>query len=287
MEDRLDQLFREKLANHKVVPTENAWEQIHHHLAGKRRKKWMNHLAIAASILLFVSVGYMAFLYVKQLDTKSSVVAQHEQEEKTEIPDNTDVPVAEEENTPSFSEFKEAINTENTKSATTKNIDVKGSDSYRHPDEHNSELLAKKEFIKKAAKKTDGVTNEGSNLPEPQMAALPAPQIETHIALNNANDNIETELPSFTEIDNRNDHSPVIAKNYPSITVTYKASQNSELLAKKETGVLNKGIKKISRFSDEHIITDEVKTKLRNTREDLLALNFGKIINRSNKDLEN
>jgi hypothetical protein len=119
------------------------------------------------------------------------------------------------------------------------------------------------------------------------MAALPAPQIETHIALNNANDNIETELPSFTEIDNRNDHSPIIAKNYPSITVTYKASQNSELLAKKETGVLNKGIKKISRFSDEHIITDEVKTKLRNTREDLLALNFGKIINRSNKDLEN
>jgi hypothetical protein len=94
-------------------------------------------------------------------------------------------------------------------------------------------------------------------------------------------------LPSLTEIDNRNDHSPVIAEDYPKITVIYKANHNSELVASRETGVLNKGIKKITKFSDEHIVTDEVKTKLRNTREDLLALNFGKIINRSNKDLEN
>ena len=51
--------------------------------------------------------------------------------------------------------------------------------------------------------------------------------------------------------------------------------------------VLDKGIKKITKFSDERIITDQVKTKLRNTKEDLLALNFSKILNKSNKDIEN
>jgi hypothetical protein len=287
MEDRLDQLFREKLSDHKVAPTENAWEQIHHQLAYKRRKKWMKHLAIAASILLFLSAGYIVFQYVKQLDTKPPVITQNENLLNAEMPDKTEIQEVNEEKTPAISELKLEIITSEGAGTVEKNKTLDGLEAHLSPQVNNSELPAKNEFAKKPIKKTDDVAKAGSNLPEPQMAELPEPQIETHMALNNENDKIETELPSLTEIDNRNDHSPVIAEDYPKITVIYKANHNSELVASRETGVLNKGIKKITKFSDEHIVTDEVKTKLRNTREDLLALNFGKIINRSNKDLEN
>ncbi len=285
MENRLDQLFRDKLAGHKEAPTENAWAEIHHQLSAKRRKTWMKRLSVAASILLFISAGYIAFQYVKQTVSISPVVTQHEHVEKPATPDNTDTQKATEENSSVISDLKEAVNIENQRKAPTKNKCVKDSNA-QAPQEHAAHL-ADKELTKTPENKPDVVAKEKSELPEPSKEALPASQTESQLALNDGKDGIENESPSSTESDKKTDHSPVIADDYPRITVIYKASQNSELIAKKETGILNKGIKKISRFSDEHIVTEELKTKLRNTTEDLLALNFGKMINRSNKDLEN
>jgi uncharacterized protein YbcV (DUF1398 family) len=67
----------------------------------------------------------------------------------------------------------------------------------------------------------------------------------------------------------------------------YKADANSTLVVSNNRNILDKGINKITKFSDEHIVTDQVKTKLRNTKDDLLALNFGKLLNKSNKDVDN
>jgi hypothetical protein len=280
MEDRLDQLFREKLANHRLTPTENAWQQIHHQLAAKRRKIWAKRLAMAASILLFLTAGYIAFQYSKQLDTKSPIVTQHDNAEKAATPHNTEKQETKEENTPAIAELKETtIGTDNT-GTKAKNNTLDGKEA--HPASNTASFLANKEAVKTPVRKTDEAVKEEPSLPEPVIEELPASQIETLLAINSGEAKIESEVPLYNENDSRTDKSPDIAKDYPSITVIYKANQNSELLAKKETGVLNKGIKKISRFSDEHIVTEEVKTMLRNTKDDLLALNFGKIINRSN-----
>jgi uncharacterized protein YbcV (DUF1398 family) len=78
-----------------------------------------------------------------------------------------------------------------------------------------------------------------------------------------------------------------IQKSYPKVRIVYKADANSDLVASNNRNLLDKGINKITKFSDEHIVTDQVKTKLRNTKDDLLALNFGKLLNKSNKDVDN
>ena len=287
MEDRLDQLFREKLANHRLTPTENAWKQIHYQLATKRRKIWAKRLAMAASILLFLSAGYIAFQYAKQLDTKSPIVTQHDNAEKAATLHYTEKQETKEENTPAIAELNETtIGTDNT-GTKAKNNTLEKKEAHPSPEGNNTTLLANKEAVKIPVRKTDEAVKEEPSLPEPVIEELPASQIETLLATYDREDRKETEVPLYNENDSRTDKSQDIAKDYPSITVIYKANQYSELLAKKETGVLNKGIRKISRFSDEHIVTEEVKTMLRHTKEDLLALNFGKIINRSNKDLEN
>ena len=77
------------------------------------------------------------------------------------------------------------------------------------------------------------------------------------------------------------------AKTYPKVRVVYKANQDSKLVASEKQTLIDKGINKITEFSDEHLLTSTRKTKLRNTKEDLLALNFGKLLNKSNKDIEN
>lgn len=288
MEDRLDQLFREKLTNHRLTPTENAWGRIHHELAAKRRKIWMNRMAIAASVLLFLSAGFIAFQYVKQLDTRSPIVMQHEDADKTEKLPLSGEQDAKEEKNPGILEFTEAVSVTDDALTKTKNNTLDSNKVQASPEMNNSSLLAKNEVVKNPVTKADNVVKEESDMSEPLIEGLSISHMEIHLAKNTGvEESIEREARLSTENDSNTDQSSEKVKDYPSITVTYKASQNSELLARKETGVLNKGIKKISRFSDEHIVTDEVKTKLRNTKEDLLALNFGKIINRSSKDLEN
>jgi len=95
----------------------------------------------------------------------------------------------------------------------------------------------------------------------------------------------EQQLDSNKEPDSIEEAAP--EKTYPKIRIVYKADDNSDLVASNSKTLIDKGIKKLTQFSDEHIITDQVKTKLRNTKDELLALNFGKIINKSNKQIDN
>jgi hypothetical protein len=97
----------------------------------------------------------------------------------------------------------------------------------------------------------------------------------------------ETEMPSESESITLVQANTQPQKSYPKVRIVYKADANSDLVASKNRNLLDKGINKITKFSDEHIVTDQVKTKLRNTKDDLLALNFGKLLNKSNKDVDN
>ncbi len=58
MKNKLDQLFREKLARHREAPSPQAWEQLHHALAARRRKLWLRRLAVAAAVALLFTVAF-------------------------------------------------------------------------------------------------------------------------------------------------------------------------------------------------------------------------------------
>ena len=100
-------------------------------------------------------------------------------------------------------------------------------------------------------------------------------------------ENERSSSESDEEITNDKKDNDGTKKSYPKIKIIYKANQNSKLVASSKQTILDKSINKITEFSDEHLLTAERKTKLRNTKDDLLALNFGKLLNKSNKDLEN
>jgi hypothetical protein len=76
-------------------------------------------------------------------------------------------------------------------------------------------------------------------------------------------------------------------KTYSQVKIIYKANADSELVSSADKTLINKGIDKLTKFSNERLLTTDRKTKLRNTKEDLLALNFGKLLNKSNKETEN
>jgi hypothetical protein len=264
MEERLDQLFKEKLDSHKVEPSAHAWERLNNQLSGKRKYRLAKRLAIVASFLLLLSAGVVGYRYLNRIAPESTVVSQNksEKEPQKEI---VEPKKTERNSDPEISSIKKPENIP---------------DSHEQPQTVTTD---KKEVIKKNIAPT----------PMTQKEMAPIEQtIDTEVETNNSDlalNSEESSLPAENEIEPQDNTNNVIEKEttYPKIRIIYKADDGSELVADNGGNVFDKGIKKITRFSDEHIITDEVKTKLRNTKEDLLALNFGKLLTKSNKDVEN
>ena len=67
MENNLDKLFKDKLSLHEEIPSLKAWDQIQDQLAANKKKVWGRRLAIAASILLFASLGYFGFYSIDSI----------------------------------------------------------------------------------------------------------------------------------------------------------------------------------------------------------------------------
>jgi hypothetical protein len=99
----------------------------------------------------------------------------------------------------------------------------------------------------------------------------------------------ENVVPENVENQVSVENQPVVeqTRSFTPLKVIYKANKDSKLVTADKETILNKGINKITEFSEEHVLTADRKTKLRNTKDDLLALNFGKLLNKSNKDIEN
>lgn len=276
MEERLDKLFKDKLANHRVAPTANAWEQLHGQLQHKKQNTWTRRLAIAATLLLLVSASFVGYKYLNGLEQATSAVSQSKStgtKEKSEV-ENSDLinsPLA----------FNESEAKEVTIAISEEEV------SNNNPADNFPVQTLKsteKSIIKTLKEPEQEINLEEATVPN---NAPEIPEQEELLAATVEEDINETEMPSESESITLVQVNTQPQKSYPKVRIVYKADVNSDLVASKNRNLLDKGINKITKFSDEHIVTDQVKTKLRNTKDDLLALNFGKLLNKSNKDVDN
>ena len=66
-----DQFFKERLAKHEEKPSQLAWERLERQLPKKDKGIWFPIMGIAASLLLFLAVGYV--VWQSNLETESSL----------------------------------------------------------------------------------------------------------------------------------------------------------------------------------------------------------------------
>ncbi len=280
MEGKLDKLFKDKLAQHKVNPSDRAWDQINQQLASKKRGIWAKRLAVAASLLVLISAVSIGYFYIERIKTDIPTVTESKTVENPEI------------KTKSEDEIKTPLSK---RSESSEMIIDRLKQTVEPRNNGIVENTNDKSIV--VAKQAEPIQNEekAQTLVEKDLI-IPVelnPEIEESQQLIAEITSIEDIKPAE---DNKNlkskdepgsSEEPVSEKTYPKIRIVYKADENSELVASSNKRLIDKGIKRITEFSDEHIITDQVKTKLRNTKDDLLALNFGRILNKSNNQIDN
>ncbi len=271
MEKKLDQLFRDKLSNHNITPSVDAWEKINSGLRPKRNpvSKWM---AVAAILLLVGFAGAVGYFYFQGAGQETQIAGLETSNPAMDISQSENI------SEPGPETFME----QSTEPVKENNPEP---ESVLTPVVKKRQTLVQKQINPDPEQLTQRTGPDGivplENQDSQILAINDGP---VHESLT-----FESGLPVVDdhEIKVASENPAKAPKTYPKVTVTYKVSSDSPLLAQTNNKVIDKGMKEIARFSEKHIITDELKSKLRNTKDDLLALNFGRIINKSNKDIEN
>ena len=283
MENRLNNLFKTKLSKHEESPSPQAWDQIHGQLVSKRRGVWGKRLAIAASILLFATVGYFGYrsldsLTIKKTQYVATTAGEIDNSEKLitssekHATDNTNSREDAVENEINAHEPKQVItNEKNVEKITEGSLPVVL--PFEKIDEDRMPILA--EAVAEESE-TPVMINEEE---QDELNIKPVIHESTTKVLLAENMELQKEAETIK--------TPTQKKTYGQVKIIYKADENSALIVSEKKKIVEKGIDKITKFSNEHLLTADRKTKLRNTKEDLLAMNFGKLLNKSNKEFEN
>ncbi len=280
MGNRLDNLFRDMLSKHEESPSTQAWDQIHEQLASNKRKVWGRRLAVAASILLFATVGYIGYRSINSLSIKKAQYVINAIEEN----DNS-IPFSEEQTTGNTNSIQ--YNTDNL---------VKADELQEVPEDELSVEKASEISIEVPTPVEEIIEEE---MPLPAEVVLDNSELQNEIKVEEQE--AVNEKPTIHEaateelltenMDILKEPETIKTQNhkktYSQVKIIYKATENSELIVSGKRKLMDKGIDKITRFSNEYLLTPDRKTKLRNTKEDLLAMNFGKLLNKSNKEIEN
>jgi len=283
MENKLDKLFRNQLSKHEETPSMNAWEQIHRQLASNRKSLWIKRLSIAASIILIATAGFVGYRSLSDLAVESNPGITESTLPISKLDSNLDLNNQEKLVEPSFqdnstkTDIEESMQEDEIVAITSTSKDIIISTPEIESPVEDIEIF--EPVIAEIKLMEDELDTYTSNEEKISLINEEVENIEqADVALNDHSD--EQSL-------DENPHPEKQVKSYPKVKIIYKANQDSELVASGKQTLINKGINKITNFTDEHLLTAERKTKLRNTKEDLLALNFGKLLNKSNKDLEN
>lgn len=261
MEENLDQLFRNKLSGHKVNPSAESWEKLESQLSWARWGRTQKRLAVAASLMLLMSVVGVAYYYLgTQKNVENPVLSENVEPdfgntEVNETPVETQVTV-----NPTEQLIETDANISNTQAFQVAEAEQLNnqSESVQQP----TALLV------------ENVTVESND--SPLMVA-----VINETPLNDASTTIEGQDVMNAET---TPEAMLIEEEPLAVTIIYKANKNSKLVTPQKVGVIQEGIEKITGFAEELVKPEEIKTKLRNTTGDLLALNFGKLINKPNKE---
>ncbi|MCK5372136.1 MAG: hypothetical protein KAQ62_26425 [Cyclobacteriaceae bacterium] len=276
MENRLDKLFKDQLSKHEEIPSPQAWDQIHGQLISKRRKVWGKRFAIAASILLFATAGFIGYRSLNTLTIKKDQFVTKSIDEDKIAKDqiNAEEGIIEYKDSGEI-KVKDDIKTDEPQKVITEVKSVEKIDETPSTTDSPIEKIEEKVLLVAEVKldkheiQNDIKVEEQEEIDEEPILR----EESTEVVL--AENKVIIEQQEFQEIKEPK-------KTYPQVKIIYKADKNSELVASDKKTLIDKGINKITKFSDEHLLTADRKTKLRNTKEDLLALNFGKLLNKSN-----
>lgn len=275
MENKLDQLFRNQLLKHDEIPSSKAWDQIHEKLKSTRRVLWAKRLAIAASVLLLATTGYFGFQSLTNMEesTTNTVSKPFTEENKINQPQKDvteDVVVGDTKTNP------RSVDIENSEKLVVEEIHHEDLNSkINEPDQ---EILKAKEDITLIAEVNMENNENGSDLKiNEQMISYDSMIRNGEIEEPLIAEKVIYNMPSEVEVNEKSN------TTYPKIEIIYKAGRGSNLLVSNDRSFIKKGLNKLTEFSDEHLLTADRRTKLRNTKEDLMALNFGKLLNKSNK----
>lgn len=88
-----DQYFKERLAKHEEKPSQLAWERLEGQLPKKEKGLWFTIMSIAATLLLFLAVGYVVWQFNKESDSNMPLTAEVKSDKNiitSEIPDKTE-----------------------------------------------------------------------------------------------------------------------------------------------------------------------------------------------------
>ncbi len=266
MGNRVDQLFKNKLSGHTVSPSPEAWDKIQSSLHASHRLRMQRRLALAASVVLFVSAVGVGLYFLNQ-GRPEAFTAVSDVSKPSESHENNSV--IESRTQIEVSKVKPDIQSQPTENRE-QSINPEQSDfAYRTSEKPMNE--AKKDLP--AAEKVVIIDQEN-------VALLTE-------AVTQAEDVSETpEVPMEDQQLFAENSAPSGGDSEPTmtITITYKAGKDSKLVSPQKQSLFDEGVQKITGFAEERVLTDELKVKLRNTRDDLLALNFGKLITKQNKE---
>lgn len=287
MENKLDQLFRNQLSKHEEEPTPQSWEQLEEMLTSKKRAMWAKRLAIAASITVFAAASFFAYRSliivstgpaVEIVKTESNSIDKQSLSNDSQVADKVEVPDVTEEETDvqpalPIDELEQSSTSHVAKVAETKTMTKE--ENERIQDEH--ETMAIVAGVAEAEVGTDLLDKEEAEGLEAMEKDVTPEDLESPILAENTTGPqiIETTTAETEDGD------------LPKVQIVYKANKGSALVASSKSTIIDKGLNKITEFSNEHLLTADRKTRLRNTKNDLLALNFGKLLNKSNRELEN
>lgn len=88
-----DRYFRERLAKHEEKPSRLAWEKLERQLPKKEKGIWFPLMGIAATLLLFLAVGYVVWQFNSKSDADIPMTAKvttEKGETPTEMPEETE-----------------------------------------------------------------------------------------------------------------------------------------------------------------------------------------------------
>ena len=71
-----DQYFKERLAKHEEKPSQLAWEKLESQLPKKEKGIWFPLMGIAASLLLFLAVGYVVWQFNWETEANMPMTAE-------------------------------------------------------------------------------------------------------------------------------------------------------------------------------------------------------------------
>lgn len=281
MKNKLDNLFKNQLSKHEAVPRPQAWDQLHGQLAANRRKVLGKRLAIAASILLFATVGYIGYQSLDSLTIKKDQFVAETINEN--VNDDQSQSMSEE----------GMIETDNsTKNVKDPDISSDALQEFKTEIKSAEKIAAKPLVVDSPVNKTeekilvDEFELDNSEI-EKDTKVIEAKEVINEPVISDQSDEVLLAVIETEEDVPKVQNHKAQKKTYSPIKIIYKANIDSELLASDKKTLINKGIDKLTKFSNERLLTADRKTKLRNTKEDLLAMNFGKLLNKTNKNVEN